>query len=79
MYECFKKMPKEGNPMDVLQAAVPLLAMDDLDLKDDTREGNYQMAIRLIARMPTLVSACLGVARRAAQREAGRGAGSAVC
>jgi len=57
VYECFKKMPKEGNPMDVLQAAVPLLAMDDPDLKDDTREGNFSMAIRLIARMPTLVSA----------------------
>ena len=57
VYECFKKMPKEGNPMDVLQAAVPLLAMDDPDLKDDTREGNFNMAIRLIARMPTLVSA----------------------
>jgi citrate synthase len=57
VYECFEKMPKEGNPMDVLQASIPLLALDDPDLMDDSREANYRMAIRLIARMPTLVSA----------------------
>ena len=57
VYDCFKKMPKDGNPMDVLQASIPLLAMVDPDLTDDSREANLRMAIRLIARMPTLVSA----------------------
>jgi citrate synthase len=57
IYECFKKLPKEANPMDILQASAPILAMDDPDLMDDSREANYRMAIRLIARMPTLVSA----------------------
>ncbi len=57
VYACFEKLPKDGNPMDVLQASIPLLAMDDPDLMDDSREANLRMAIRLIARMPTLVSA----------------------
>ncbi len=57
VYECFKKLPKEGNPMDVLQSSIPMLAMDDPDLMEDSREANLRMAIRLIARMPTLVSA----------------------
>jgi len=57
VYECFKKLPKEGNPMDVLQSSIPILAMDDPDLMEDSREANLLMAIRLIARMPTLVSA----------------------
>ena len=57
VYDCFKKMPKDGNPMDVLQASTPLLAMVDPDLTDDSRDANLRMAIRLIARMPTLVSA----------------------
>jgi citrate synthase len=57
VYACFEKLPKDGNPMDVLQASIPLLAMDDPDLMADSREANLRMAIRLIARMPTLVSA----------------------
>jgi len=57
VYACFEKLPKDGNPMDVLQASIPLLAMDDPDLMEDSREANLRMAIRLIARMPTLVSA----------------------
>lgn len=57
VYDCFKNMPKDGNPMDVLQAAIPLLAMTDPDLMDESRDANVRMAIRLIARMPTLVSA----------------------
>lgn len=57
VYESFKKWPREANPMDVLQAAIPILAMVDPDLMEDSREANVRMAIRLIARMPTLVSA----------------------
>ncbi|MEJ2725132.1 MAG: citrate synthase [Deltaproteobacteria bacterium] len=49
--------PKDANPMDVLQASVPLLAMADPDVKEDTREANMRMAIRLIARLPVLVAA----------------------
>lgn len=49
--------PKDANPMDVLQASVPLLAMADPDVGEDTREANVRMAIRLIARLPILVAA----------------------
>jgi citrate synthase len=43
-------------PMDVLQAAIPLLGMADPDLYSETREANIAMAIRLIARVPVVVA-----------------------
>jgi citrate synthase len=43
--------------MDVLQASVPLLAMADPDLLDETREANVRKAIRLMARLPVLLAA----------------------
>ena len=57
VYECLKSFPKSAMPMDVLQASVPLLAMNDPDLFDETRDANFRMAIRLIARLPVLVAA----------------------
>jgi citrate synthase len=48
--------PKDATPMDVLQAAVPLLAMADPELEDDSREANLRKAVRLIARLPLLVT-----------------------
>jgi citrate synthase len=55
--ESFNRWPKESNPMDVLQASIPLLAMDDPDLEDESRKANVRMAIRLISRLPVLVAA----------------------
>jgi citrate synthase len=49
--------PKDASPMDVLQASVPLLAMADPDVDEDTRDANIRMAIRLISRLPVLVAA----------------------
>ncbi len=43
--------------MDVLQAGVPLLAMIDPELSDDSREANVRKSVRLIARLPALVAA----------------------
>ena len=57
IFESFKKWPKEADPMDVLQAAVPMMAMVDPDLHDESREANIRMAIRLIARLPMVVAA----------------------
>lgn len=57
IYESFKKLPEDANPMDVLQASVPLLATVDPDLTGDTRESNTNMAIRLISRLPIVVAA----------------------
>lgn len=48
--------PKDALPMDVLQSAVSLLAQYDPDIKNTTREGADRMAIRLIAKFPTIVA-----------------------
>lgn len=57
IYDSFRRWPKQSLPMDVLQASVPLLAIADPELPDETREGNLRKAIRLIARVPVLVAA----------------------
>ena len=57
IYESFNELPEDANPMDVLQASVPLLATVDPDLTGDTRESNTNMAIRLISRLPIVVAA----------------------
>jgi citrate synthase len=54
--ESFRKWPREAPPMDVLQASVSLLAMDDPELAEETREANVHKTIRLIARVPGLVA-----------------------
>ena len=48
--------PKDALPMDVLQSAVSVLAQHDPDIKSTTREGADRMAIRLIAKFPTIVA-----------------------
>lgn len=55
--ESYKRLPKNAHPMDVLQATVPLLAMADPDLGNESRDGHVNMATRLIARFPTAVAA----------------------
>lgn len=57
MIDILRVMPKGSSPMDVLQAAVPLLAVDDPDLADDSREANHRKAIRLISRVASVVAA----------------------
>ena len=57
LFESLHAWPKTASPMDVLQAAVPLLAMVDPDLSSETREANLLKAVRLIARLPVLVAA----------------------
>jgi len=55
--QSLKTLPPQANPMDVLQAAVPLLAMADPDLGDGSREAQVRMAARLIARIPAVTAA----------------------
>lgn len=57
LYESLTHYPVDASPMDVLQAGVPLLAMADPELRDDTREANVRKAVRLVARIPMLVAA----------------------
>jgi citrate synthase len=57
VYSCMKEWPKGAKPMDVLQASVPVLAMADPELGEESREANVRMAIRLIARTAVVVAA----------------------
>ncbi len=57
LFDTFRRLPKSANPMDVLQATVPLLATTDPDLEDDSREANVRRAVRLIARLPVAIAA----------------------
>jgi citrate synthase len=56
VFDALKKLPRKSHPMDVLQAAVPILAMADLDLDDETRAANTAKAARLISRVPVIVA-----------------------
>jgi citrate synthase len=55
--EVLKNRPKDALPMDILQAAVPLLAHHDPDKKDQSMEAVMRMAVRLIAKFPTIIAA----------------------
>ncbi|MBM4326516.1 MAG: citrate (Si)-synthase [Deltaproteobacteria bacterium] len=57
LHGCLKQLPATAEPMDVLQAAAPLLAPADPDLTVETREANVRKAIRLIARLPVVTAA----------------------
>lgn len=52
-----KTLPKSTLPMDVLQAGISLMAPHDPDLGDNSHEASMRKAIRLIAKIPTLVAA----------------------
>jgi len=52
-----RMMPKSTHPMDMLQASIPILASYDPQLHDETKEANFEKAIRLIAKLPTIVAA----------------------
>ena len=55
--EVLKTRPKDALPMDILQAAVPLLAHHDADKKDQSMDAVLRMSIKLIAKFPTIVAA----------------------
>ncbi len=55
--EVLENLPKEADPMDVLQACIPLLGIADPELYDESREANVRKAIRLLARVPAVVAA----------------------
>ncbi len=55
--QTLRDLPHAANPMDVLQAAIPLLAMADPELLDESREANDAKAVRLIAGVAAVVAA----------------------
>jgi citrate synthase len=54
--ESMQRWPRSAATMDVLQACVPLLAMADAELADETRAANERQALRIIARMAAVVA-----------------------
>jgi citrate synthase len=57
IYQCLEHLPGTAGPMDVIQAAVPLMAISDPEIHDESREANVRKAVRLISRLPVLVAA----------------------
>ncbi len=55
--KCLKMMPGAAGSMDVLQAAIPILASYDPQLREETKEANLKKAVRIIAKLSTLVAA----------------------
>lgn len=55
--QAMQTMPEDAYPMDVLQAAIPLLAPHDPELNDRSREASLRKAVRLIAKFPTVMAA----------------------
>ncbi|MFC1489352.1 citrate/2-methylcitrate synthase [Thermodesulfobacteriota bacterium] len=57
MIAALKTRPKDALPMDILQSGVSMLAHHDPDTKEYSREAALRMAIKLIAKFPTIVAA----------------------
>jgi citrate synthase len=55
--EALRTRPAQSLPMDVLQAAAAMLANHDDDVNDASYDATLRMAIRLIAKLPTVVAA----------------------
>ena len=51
-----KTRPKDALPMDILQCAVPMLAQHDPDITDQSMDASLRMAIKLIAKFPTIIA-----------------------
>lgn len=52
-----KTRPRDALPMDILQCSVPMLAQHDPDITDQSLDASLRMAIKLIAKFPTIVAA----------------------
>lgn len=58
LIDALKTRPKDALPMDILQAAVSLLAGHDSDAKiEGSQDATLRMGIRLIAKLPTILAA----------------------
>jgi citrate synthase len=55
--QAISQFPAHTNPMDSLKAAVALLALQDPDKDENGHEANIRKAIRLTAKIPTVVAA----------------------
>jgi citrate synthase len=55
IYDLYRRFPPGAHPMDTLKAAIAVLAMSDPENDLHTREANLRKAVRLYAKIPTLV------------------------
>ncbi len=55
--EILRKCPEDANPMAALRTCVSALAHYDAEADDMSHEANYRKAIRLTARIPTIIAA----------------------
>jgi citrate synthase len=54
--DVMRSFPRDATPMDVLRTTVSALAMWDPELQDESPEANLRKALRLTARIPTIVA-----------------------
>ncbi len=54
--DLLRLMPKETHPMDMLRTGVSMLAPFDKELNDNSYEANVRKAMRLIAKVSTLIT-----------------------
>ena len=54
--EMLRLMPKKTHPMDMLRTGVSMLAPFDPELNDNSHDANIRKAIRLIAKVSTLIT-----------------------
>jgi len=52
-----KKMPKKAHPMDVIRTVVSLMALEDKDTSNNSKEANMRKALRIFSAAPTAVAA----------------------
>jgi citrate synthase len=57
LIQAFRVMPKDTDPMRVLQAAVAILGMSDPDTTDNSHAGNVRKAVRLTSQVGTAICA----------------------
>src|SRR3954469_24006960 len=55
--DALRLMPKNTHPMDMLRSGVSMLAPFDPELNDHSHDANVRKAIRLIAKVGTLITA----------------------
>lgn len=53
-----EKFPSNAHPMDTLRTALSLLGVEDKNTADNSAQANYQKALSLFAKTPTIVAAC---------------------
>jgi citrate synthase len=57
LVQAFRLMPKDTDPMRVLQAAVAILGMSDPDTTDNSHAANLRKAVRLTSQVATAICA----------------------